>query len=118
MVYIPFDKSTKRGRVIDGVLKYISLARNALIVFITATIAVIWTARSETGQVPFRLTENVVAGLPQFSFPHFYIEHNNSTYNFVQICSELGVGIFVVPLVSILTNISIAKALSKYFAFE
>ncbi|XP_037912641.1 sodium-independent sulfate anion transporter-like [Hermetia illucens] len=112
MVYIPFDKSTKRGRVIDGVLKYISLARNALIVFITATIAVIWTARSETGQVPFRLTENVVAGLPQFSFPHFYIEHNNSTYNFVQICSELGVGIFVVPLVSILTNISIAKALT------
>lgn len=36
------------------------------------------------------------------------------TIGFVQICTDLGSGLVVVPLVAIVLNISIAKAFSKW----
>lgn len=49
------------------------------------------------------------SGLPSFRPPPFESRVGNETYNFVEMASKLGSGILVVPLLSILENISLAK---------
>lgn len=56
---------------------------------------------------------NVKKGMPELSFPPFEIFYNNRTLSFKEVCSELGTGIIVVPLVAVLANVAIAKAFSK-----
>lgn len=48
-------------------------------------------------------------GLPQFKPPPFSATVGNHTYNFAEMASTLGSAIFVVPLLSILENIALAK---------
>jgi len=57
----------------------------------------------------------IESGLPSFSLPHFSIQESNSTMTFLDMCSELGLGIVVIPLVAILANVAIAKAFGKYW---
>lgn len=52
---------------------------------------------------------HVESGLPDFKLPPFESRVGNETYNFVDMASKLGSGILVVPLLSILENISLAK---------
>lgn len=106
-----------------------------MIVIITSCVAYQWTV----GTAPFKLSGrvrdkeslkslnfagisnvaspnfagNVEPGIPTFSLPPFQFEHNNQTIGFIQICTELGSGIVVVPLVAVLANVAIAKAFSE-----
>lgn len=57
----------------------------------------------------------IESGLPSFSLPAFSIQENNSTVTFLDMCSELGLGIVVIPMVAILANVAIAKAFGKYW---
>lgn len=57
---------------------------------------------------------NVESGLPDFKLPPFESLVGNETYNFVGMASKLGSGILVVPLLSILENISLAKFFGKF----
>lgn len=61
-----------------------------------------------------RVTGHVESGLPDFKPPPFESRIGNETYNFVGMASKLGSGIFVVPLLSILENISLAKFFGKH----
>lgn len=56
---------------------------------------------------------NVEPGIPNFTLPPFQFQYQNETIGFFQICSELGSGIIVVPIISVLVNVAIAKAFSK-----
>lgn len=54
------------------------------------------------------------------SVPEFQVTKNKTTYTFLDIAKGLGSGILVVPFVSILGNVAIAKAfgtieLNHYF---
>nr|CAD7573323.1 unnamed protein product [Timema californicum] len=52
------------------------------------------------------------AGLPPLAPPPFTTTFGNSTLSFLNMCQHLGSGIAVVPIVSILGNVAIAKAFS------
>ena len=56
---------------------------------------------------------NIPSGLPTFQFPHFSTQVDNKTLSFVEIFYEISPGLTVVPLISILANITIAKAFSE-----
>lgn len=62
--------------------------------------------------VPYALSKNALSGLPNFTLPDFHIESEEKSYNFWDILCELNVGIIVIPIIGVLTNISIGK-LSK-----
>lgn len=96
---------------IKKTLFYLSISRNALIILITSYFA--YYLSTEFQSVPFKLSEKVNAGIPSFELPKFHVEHENRTIGFVDICSDLGSGFIVLPLVSILANVAIAKAFSK-----
>jgi len=55
----------------------------------------------------------VESGLPDFRLPPFESRVGNETYGLVGMASKLGSGILVVPLLSILENVSLAKFFGK-----
>ncbi|KAH9645242.1 hypothetical protein HF086_012120 [Spodoptera exigua] len=55
----------------------------------------------------------VKPGLPELSAPPFSATVGNHTYTFSEMASTLGSAIFVVPLLSILENIALAKVFSE-----
>lgn len=59
----------------------------------------------------------VKPGLPSFRPPPFSATVGNHTYNFAEMASTLGSAIFVVPLLSILENIALAKVFCECIPF-
>ncbi|XP_023230830.1 sodium-independent sulfate anion transporter-like isoform X1 [Centruroides sculpturatus] len=103
-------------KLFDSAWWTIATGRNALLVVISAIVAYLLIAFDKNA---LTLTKEVEATLPSFSFPQFTltIYHNETqilTYkSFFQVISDLGSGIIVIPFVSVIEAIAIAKAFSK-----
>lgn len=97
---------------------FLGTGRNALVVLICAVASYIFEIRDGA---PFLLTGHIDAGLPRVEPPSFKITVGNETQTFLDICKHFGYGIVVVPLISIIGNVAIAKAFCKpliyYFLF-
>ncbi|XP_055856699.1 sodium-independent sulfate anion transporter [Episyrphus balteatus] len=101
------------------IYQYLSFSRNTLIVFITAMVTVVWisqlpaqtseTLSNTTLVVPYALSKTAMSGFPNFTFPAMKIVTPEKTFYFVDILAELNLGIIVIPIVGVLTNISIGK---------
>uniref|UniRef100_A0A2A4IZ56 STAS domain-containing protein n=1 Tax=Heliothis virescens TaxID=7102 RepID=A0A2A4IZ56_HELVI len=91
-------------------LWFLSTTRNILVVLLCAALAYYFDTQR---QAPFVLTGEVKPGLPEFSAPPFSATVGNHTYTFSEMASTLGSAIFVVPLLSILENIALAKVFSE-----
>ncbi|KAG7210485.1 hypothetical protein KM043_012006 [Ampulex compressa] len=91
-------------------LWFLGTGRNALVVVVCAIASYIFERQ---GGAPYILTGHIDAGLPDVAPPIFSRTIGNSTESFVNICGYLGSGILVVPLISIIANVAIAKAFSR-----
>ncbi|EFN76472.1 Sodium-independent sulfate anion transporter [Harpegnathos saltator] len=104
-------RNPSKNVLMKKVLWYFSIGRNAIIVFITTTIA--YQLETTTGSAPFRLSGKIESGLPTISLPPFSAQVGNRTYTFLDMCSHYGSGIVILPLISVLANVAIAKAFAK-----
>lgn len=59
----------------------------------------------------------IASGIPQFRFPFLDYEDEDEKFTFFEGLTRLWPGIIVVPLVSILSTVSVAKAFSKFFHY-
>lgn len=84
--------------------------RNALVVVGATVVAGVLSVR---GKEPFLLSGSVEPGLPSVQPPPFSTTYQNETLSFREMCSHLGSAIAVVPVVSILGNVAIAKAFAR-----
>ncbi|XP_076667228.1 sodium-independent sulfate anion transporter [Andrena cerasifolii] len=89
----------------------LSTSRNILVVLVCGVMC--WLLESHLGSSPVRLTGHVKQGLPEFQLPPFKTSHRNETYGFVDMISALGSGCLVIPLLSLLETISIAKVFNE-----
>ncbi|XP_063239556.1 sodium-independent sulfate anion transporter-like [Bacillus rossius redtenbacheri] len=96
-----------RQKLLKKILWFVSVGRNAMVVFACSAIAYYLQT---IGMKPFALTGHIDGGLPQVLVPPFRTTVGNTTLEFLDMCSELGSSIFMVPLISLLTNVAIAKA--------
>ncbi|XP_017009105.2 sodium-independent sulfate anion transporter isoform X1 [Drosophila takahashii] len=110
---VNFKQDTAVTRRLKKILWYISISRNALVVFFTGLIVFIWVKKSSIEAVPFALSAKVSSAMPTIKLPPFAFEYQNRTYVFTDILHELGSGIVVVPIVAVLANVAIAKAFVK-----
>ncbi|KRG01735.1 sodium-independent sulfate anion transporter isoform X2 [Drosophila mojavensis] len=101
----------KRSKALRVCCRYLATSRNTLIVLIGGIVSYIWLGYRET--VPYSLSSNAISSLPSFTIPSVTIETPERSFNFWQILQELNVGIIVIPIVGILTNISIGKLTPK-----
>uniref|UniRef100_A0A182QFU9 STAS domain-containing protein n=1 Tax=Anopheles farauti TaxID=69004 RepID=A0A182QFU9_9DIPT len=107
--FLPRLVPASHHRRLHRLLWYISLARNAIVVLVSALLAHHLSQTWPNG-VPFRLSGNVEPGIPAFEWPVRGITVGNTTVSFLEITSELGSGLLLVPLVAVLANVAIAKA--------
>ncbi|CAL7935991.1 unnamed protein product [Xylocopa violacea] len=103
--------SSKAQVILQKSLWLLSTARNILVVLVCGIMC--WLLESHLGSSPVRLTGHVKQGLPEFRPPPFQTHHKNETYNFVDMVSALGSGCLVIPLLSLLESISIAKVFNE-----
>ncbi|KAL2712869.1 sodium-independent sulfate anion transporter-like isoform X1 [Vespula squamosa] len=92
---------------------FLGTGRNALVVLLCAVASYIFEIRHGA---PFLLTGHIDAGLPRVESPSFTITVRNETQTFLDICKHFGSGIIVVPLISIIGNVAIAKAFYFFLA--
>lgn len=110
-LYSNNDKLNKYQRILIKMIWLLSTARNAVIVIICSTIA--YKLNSIEYGSPFILTGPVRSGLPSFGLPPFSTQVKNETLNFIEMCSELGASIALVPIIGVLGNVAIAKAFAN-----
>ncbi|KAL0123840.1 hypothetical protein PUN28_005995 [Cardiocondyla obscurior] len=88
----------------------IGTARNALVVVLCAIVSYIFETH---GEAPYVLTGHIVAGLPTVEPPPFSRTVNNQTETFIDMTKNFKFGILVIPIISIIGNVAIAKAFSQ-----
>jgi len=89
------------------ILWTIGTARNALVVVLCAVTSYIFEMN---GGTPYILTGHIDAGLPIVKPPPFSRTIGNQTESFIDMTKNLKFGILIVPLISIIGNVAIAKA--------
>ncbi|XP_039275801.1 sodium-independent sulfate anion transporter [Nilaparvata lugens] len=104
--------SASQQATVSRILWLLSISRNALVVVVCSAVSYHFHS---LGSVPFILTGPVRPGLPPFQLPPFTTEYNNRTLSFVEMCSELGSSIVLVPVIAVLGNVAIAKAFGEFF---
>ncbi|CAH0723073.1 unnamed protein product, partial [Brenthis ino] len=104
------EKSSRFKTAVSQALWFLSTTRNITVVLVCAALAYYFDTQNKQ---PFVLTGEVKAGLPQIAPPPFSATVGNHTYTFTEMASTLGSAIFVVPLLSILENIALAKVFSE-----
>ncbi|XP_054713595.1 sodium-independent sulfate anion transporter-like [Uloborus diversus] len=103
-------------RITEIVLKTFGTARNALLVILFTGIAAILLSYDINA---LTLNPSVKPGLPSFAFPEFEFNYFNNATNqtvhkgFLEVIKEMGSGVAVIPLLSILEAIAIAKSFAK-----
>lgn len=105
------ENATQSRKIMGGALWLIATARNAIIVLISSTFAYYADQYEEK---PFILTGKVKSGLPEPALPPFETSYiNNGTVvqmGFMDMVSELGSSIALVPIIAVLGNVAISKA--------
>lgn len=99
------------NRVLKKSVWFLGTGRNAIVVILCAVISYVYENR---GGAPFVLTGHIEAGLPSVQPPPFSRTVGNQTETFMDMCKNLGTGILIVPLISIIGNVAIAKAFCKF----
>lgn len=57
-------------------------------------------------------------GLPSVNLPPFGTQIEEREVSFIEMCSELGSSIVLVPVIAVLGNVAIAKAFGKLFVVD
>ncbi|XP_076633194.1 epidermal stripes and patches [Colletes latitarsis] len=102
------ELQTSKYHIINKIIWLIGTSRNAFLVILCGLLGY-----SLSGESPFTLVGYIPGGLPTVQLPTFsYIKNDNTTVTFVDMVSNLGSGILVLPLISLMEDIAICKAFS------
>lgn len=130
---IKIDSNGMKAKFYSVILFMLTTGSNVLVVIVSSAIAYFSMNYDES---PFKLTGTynsyhiksfnktiiqyfiylgkINSGIPQFRIPFSDYEDEDEKFSFVEGVSRLWPGVIVVPLVSILSTVSVAKAFSKY----
>lgn len=106
-------------KIINKTIWLIGTARNAILVVLTGMISYLM---HQSGQDDLQVIGDIPSGMPAFQVPPFSIpEIRNETTgeviqhgeSFIEIVSEMGSSLIVIPLIALLENISVCKAFGK-----
>ncbi|RVE51301.1 hypothetical protein evm_004105 [Chilo suppressalis] len=99
-----------RRKKFKKALWLLSTSRNALVVILCSVTAYFMETYS-TGL--FKLTGTVREGLPSWTAPPFSTSYGGRNVTFLEMCSDLGSSIVLVPVIGVLGNVAIAKAFAS-----
>ncbi|XP_017890431.1 sodium-independent sulfate anion transporter [Ceratina calcarata] len=95
-------------RVVNKLIWLFGTSRNALLVILCGLLG--YGFREES---PFKLVGYIPEGIPSVQLPPFgYTKDGNTTVTFLDMVTNLGSGVVVLPLISLMEDIAICKAFS------
>ncbi|XP_023935103.1 sodium-independent sulfate anion transporter isoform X2 [Bicyclus anynana] len=104
------DGPSTRQKVLTKAMWLLGTCRNALVVVAGGALG---AAVAAQGEAPVRLMGPIPSGVPTPTLPEFsYVRADNTTADFLDMVSELGSGLLVIPLIVLLEDIAICKAFS------
>uniref|UniRef100_A0A1B6BYH8 SLC26A/SulP transporter domain-containing protein n=1 Tax=Clastoptera arizonana TaxID=38151 RepID=A0A1B6BYH8_9HEMI len=103
-------EKTPMQKILGHFLWFISTARNILVVVFCGVMAYLFELHD---LAPFILSGHVKDGLPTIQPPPFSITEGNHTIDFIDMVSNFGSAIVVLPMLSILEDISLAKVFAE-----
>lgn len=115
LAIISFRHDTKAKRRLKRLFWYISISRNALVVFISGLFVYIWHyhfSLLDENVLPINLSAHVTSAWPKISWPPFIFTAEEHSYSFAEVLLGLGSSVLVVPIVAVLANVAIAKVFS------
>ncbi|CAH0723053.1 unnamed protein product, partial [Brenthis ino] len=105
------DGPSTRQKVLTKCLWLVGTCRNAIVVVLSGALG-FWFVTTH-GSSPVRLMGAIPSGVPMPQLPPFgYVRADNTTADFLDMVSELGSGLLVIPLIVLLEDIAICKAFS------
>lgn len=106
------DGPSTRQKVVTKCMWMLGTCRNAIVVVCTGVLGY-WLVATY-GTSPVRLMGAIPSGVPRPQLPPFsYVRADNTTADFLDMVSELGSGLLVIPLIVLLEDIAICKAFSN-----
>ncbi|CAH0388806.1 unnamed protein product [Bemisia tabaci] len=87
---------------------FISVSKNAIIVVLFTMLSYYFA--TSHGSAPFLLSGQMKSGIPSLTLPPFSTTMHNKTIGFTEMVEDLGTGIIIIPIVTVLINLSIANA--------
>ncbi|KAI4491131.1 hypothetical protein M0802_010441 [Mischocyttarus mexicanus] len=100
---------TKKQKVINKLIWLTCTSRNALLVIVCGLLGYFFS-----GHAPFQLIGYIPGGMPNVQLPPFgYVKDENTTITFIDMCTNLGSGILVLPLISLMEDVAIFKAFTQ-----
>ncbi|OWR50251.1 sodium-independent sulfate anion transporter [Danaus plexippus] len=100
-----------RQKVLTRCMWLLGTCRNAIVVVASGALG-FWFV-SEQGSSPVRLMGAIPSGVPTPQAPPMsYVRADNTTADFLEMVSELGSGLLVIPIIVLLEDIAICKAFS------
>lgn len=98
-------------KVLNKTMWLLGTCRNAIVVVVSGVLGYWFVAKY--GNSPMKLMGAIPSGVPLPQVPPFsYQKDDNTTVNFIDMVSDLGSGIIVIPLIVLLEDIAICKAFS------
>ncbi|KAL7012081.1 hypothetical protein ACKWTF_014617 [Chironomus riparius] len=92
-------------------IRYLSISRNAIIVF--GGILIAYICHKFYSFQPFLITGEIASGFPSLSLPPLSTTNNGTYYNFSDMLSTLGLSTFSLPLISVIEAVAIAKSFNR-----
>ncbi|KAH0540910.1 sodium-independent sulfate anion transporter [Cotesia glomerata] len=102
------NSQTTKHRVMNKLIWLTGTSRNAILVIVCGIIGYYFAS-----QPPFKLIGSLPGGMPSVEFPPFGFTKDNTTVSFVEMCSNLGSGLIVLPLISLMEVVAVCKAFSN-----
>jgi len=104
-------------RFVNKVIWIIGTARNAILVVFCCIMG--YLLHSEDHGTPFRIVGSIPSGLPSVKWPPTSLSANETidgtSESFMDMVYSMGSGLIVIPLISLMESIAIAKAFGKFF---
>ncbi|XP_063381080.1 sodium-independent sulfate anion transporter-like [Cydia fagiglandana] len=111
MVKLGGEAPSARQRWVTRCCWLLGTCRNAVVVVASGALG-FWFV-STHGAAPVRLMGSIPSGVPVPALPPVsYVRADNSTADFLEMISEMGSGIIVIPLIVLLEDIAICKVFS------
>ncbi|XP_011305214.1 sodium-independent sulfate anion transporter [Fopius arisanus] len=100
------DLRTRRHRILTKIMWLAGTSRNAILVILCGLLGFWFSDNS-----PLKLIGPIPSGMPIVQLPPFgYTREDNTTVSFFDMCSNLGSGLLVLPLIALMEDVAICKA--------
>ncbi|XP_044017323.1 sodium-independent sulfate anion transporter-like isoform X2 [Aphidius gifuensis] len=102
------DCRKTKHRVLTKLIWLFGTSRNAILVIACGVIGYYFGTTNIDS--PFKIIGELHSGMPDVMFPSFGYSNGTTEFTFFDMCQNLGSGLFVLPLISLMEDISVCKA--------